>query len=118
MTADERRLAHVHTKFEGYVERLYVDFTGKFVKKGDPLLVDLQPRARGDAAGVLLALRAQKQLGDSQIPSVAQGGASLLEAARERLRLWDISADDIAELERTGTVRRDLRSARGGQRIS
>ena len=52
VTADERRLAHVHTKFEGYVERLYVDFTGKFVKKGDALLVALQPRAHRHAAGV------------------------------------------------------------------
>jgi RND family efflux transporter MFP subunit len=106
VTADERRLAHVHTKFEGYVERLYVDFTGKFVKKGDPLLALYSPELIATQQEYLLALRAQKQLGSSQIPSVAQGGASLAEAARERLRLWDISEADIAELERTGTVRR------------
>jgi RND family efflux transporter MFP subunit len=106
VTADERRLAHVHTKFEGYVERLYVDFTGKFVKQGDPLLSLYSPELIATQQEYLLALRAQKQLGASQIPSVAQGGASLAEAARERLRLWDISEADIAELERTGTVRR------------
>ena len=106
VTADERRLAHVHTKFEGYVERLYVDFTGKFVKKGDALLALYSPELIATQQEYLLALRAQKQLGSSQIPSVAQGGASLAEAARERLRLWDISEADIAELERTGTVRR------------
>ena len=106
VTADERRLAHVHTKFEGYVERLYVDFTGKYVKKGDRLLALYSPELIATQQEYLLALRAQKQLGGSEIPSVAQGGANLLEAARERLRLWDISAADIAELERTGTVRR------------
>jgi membrane fusion protein, copper/silver efflux system len=106
VAADERRLAHVHTKFEGYVERLYVDFTGKLVQKGDPLLALYSPELIATQQEYLLALRAQKQLGGSQIPSVAQGGANLAEAARERLRLWDISAADIAELERTGTVRR------------
>ena len=106
VAADERRLAHVHTKFEGYVERLYVDFTGKFVKKGDPLLAIYSPELVATQQEYLLALRAQKQLGASQIPSVAQGGANLAEAARERLRLWDISPADIAEIERTGTVRR------------
>jgi RND family efflux transporter MFP subunit len=106
VAADERRLAHVHTKFEGFVERLYVDFTGKFVKKGDPLLAIYSPELVATQQEYLLALRAQKQLGTSQIPSVAQGGANLAEAARERLRLWDISPADIAEIERTGTVRR------------
>ena len=116
VAADERRLAHVHTKFEGYVERLYVDFTGKFVKKGDPLLAIYSPELVATQQEYLLALRAQKQLGASQIPSVAQGGANLAEAARERLRLWDISPADIAEIERTGTVRRafDLHAAVSG----
>ena len=106
VTADERRLAHVHTKFEGYVERLYVDFTGKYVKKGDPLLALYSPELIATQQEYLLALRAQAQLGASQFPSVARGGANLADAARERLRLWDISPADIAELERTGTVRR------------
>jgi len=108
VAVDERRLAHMHTKFEGYVERLYVDFTGKYVAKGDPLISIYSPDLVATQQEYLLALRAQKQLGTSQIPSVAQGGAGLLEAARERLRLWDISPADIAEIERTGTVRRAL----------
>jgi len=106
VVADERRLAHVHTKFEGYVERLYVDFTGKLVKQGDPLLSIYSAELVATQQEYLLAMRAQQQLATSQIPSVAQGGASLLEAARERLRLWDIRAEDIAEIERTGKVRR------------
>ena len=116
VAADERRLAHVHTKFEGYVERLYVDFTGKYVRKGDPLLSIYSPELIATQQEYLLALRAQKELGASQIPSVARGGASLLEAAKERLRLWDISPADIAEIERSGTVRRafDLHAEASG----
>jgi RND family efflux transporter MFP subunit len=106
VAVDERRMAHVHTKFEGYVEKLYVDFTGKHVRKGDALLAIYSPELVATQQEYLLALRAQKQLGTSQIPSVAQGGASLAEAAKERLRLWGISPADIADIERTGIVRR------------
>jgi len=108
VVADERRVHHIHTKFEGYVEHLYVDFTGKLVKKGEPLLSIYSPDLVATQQEYLLALRAQKQLAASDIGSVAQGGADLLEAARERFRLWDIRAEDIAELERTGRVRRSL----------
>lgn len=103
---DERRLGHFHTKFEGYVEHLYVDFTGELVKKGDPLLAIYSPELVATQQEYLLALRAQKQLGSSSIASVAQGGANLLEAARQRLLQWDIRPEDIAEVERTGTVKR------------
>ena len=43
VTVDERRLHHIHTKYDGYVEHLYVDFTGKFVKRGEPLLSIYSP---------------------------------------------------------------------------
>jgi RND family efflux transporter MFP subunit len=108
VTTDERRTAHIHAKFEGYVERLYVDFTGMSVKKGDPLLSIYSPELVATQQEYLLALKAQRQLAQSQVPAVVQGGTDLLEAAKERLRLWDISATDIAEIERSGTVRRDL----------
>ncbi|MEI6666518.1 MAG: efflux RND transporter periplasmic adaptor subunit [Acidobacteriota bacterium] len=103
---DERRLAHFHTRFEGTVEHLYVDYTGMFVKKGDPLLSIYSPELVATQQEYLLALKAQKQLGASAIPSVAQGGANLLEAARQRLLQWDVRAEDIAEMERTGTPKR------------
>ncbi len=108
VTTDERRTAHIHAKFEGYVERLYVDFTGMAVKKGDPLLSIYSPELVATQQEYLLALRAQRQLAQSQVPAVVQGGTDLLEAAKERLRLWDISPSDIAEIERSGTARREL----------
>jgi len=106
VASDERRVAHVHAKFEGYVERLYADFTGKYVRKGEPLLALYSPELIATQHEYLLALRAEKELGASRIASVAKGGANLAEAARERLRLWDISPADIAEVERSGTARR------------
>jgi Cu(I)/Ag(I) efflux system membrane fusion protein len=108
MAVDERRLHHVHTKFEAYVEHLHVDFTGKRVKRGEPLASVYSPELVATQQEYLLAYRAQKQLGQSGIPSVAQGGVDLLEAARRRLLFWDIRPADIARLERTGEVERTL----------
>jgi Cu(I)/Ag(I) efflux system membrane fusion protein len=106
IAADERRLVHFHTKFEGFVEHLYVNFTGEYVKKGAPLLSIYSQELVATQQEYLLALRAQKMLGTSAIRSVAEGSTNLLDAARQRLLQWDIRAEDIAEVERTGIARR------------
>lgn len=105
---DERRLHHIHTKFEGYVEHLHVDFTGKFVRKGDSLLSLYSPELVATQQEYLLAYRAQERLKASGLPSVSQGGADLLEAARQRLLFWDIRPEDIDALEKNGQVTRTL----------
>ena len=108
VAVDERLIHRVHTKYEGYVERLYVDFTGKFVKKGDPLLSIHSPELLATQQEYLLAYRSQEQLRKSGIPSVAEQGNELLDAARRRLLLWDIRPADIQRLEQTGEVLRTL----------
>jgi len=108
VAVDERRLHHIHTKYEGYVEHLYVDFTGKFVRKGEPLLSLYSPELLATQQEYLLAYRAQQRLGSSGIASVARGGVDLLEAARQRLLFWDVRPADIEALERTGQVTRTL----------
>jgi hypothetical protein len=108
VTVDERRLHHIHTKYEGFVEHLHVDFTGKFVRRGEPLLSIYSPELVATQQEYLLAYRAQKRLSESGIPSVAQGGVDLLEATRQRLIFWDIRPADIAAIEKTGQVMRTL----------
>jgi membrane fusion protein, copper/silver efflux system len=108
VTVDERRLHHVHTKYEGFVEHLHVDFTGKFVRRGEPLLSIYSPELVATQGEYLLALRAQQRLSASGIPSVAQGGVDLLDAARERLLAWDVRPADIAALEKSGQVQHTL----------
>ena len=108
VTADERRLHHVHTKFEGYVEKLFVDFVGKEVRRGEPLVSIFSPELVATQEEYLLALRARERLASGGIASVARGGADLVDAAKRRLLLWDIRPADIERLERTGQVRRTL----------
>jgi RND family efflux transporter MFP subunit len=105
---DERRLHHVHTKYEAYVENLYVNTIGQMVRKGDHLAGLYSPELVASQQEYLLAYRAQQRLAGSNIASVAKGGADLLEAARQRLLFWDMAPDDIAALERSGQVQRTV----------
>jgi membrane fusion protein, copper/silver efflux system len=108
VAADERRRQVVHAKYEGYVERLHVDFTGQPVRKGQPLLELYSPELVAAQTEYLLARRAQERLDASGVPGVAQGGADLAEASRQRLRYYDLGAEEIAALERSGDVRRTM----------
>jgi len=98
---DETRSHQVHTKFEGFIEELFVDYVGKFVKRGQPLFSIYSPELVATQKEYLLALRAQDQFGLPR-SSPALAGIDLLGSAKQRLSLWDISADQIAQLESSG----------------
>jgi len=105
---DEKRLATVSPKIGGWIEELYVDFTGAPVKKGAPLLTLYSPELVSTQEEYLSALRARRELSASPYPEVAASGNALVESARRRLRLWDISEEQIRVLEQTGQVRKTL----------
>jgi len=105
---DERRLAHVHLKLEGWIDELRVNYTGERVKRGQILFTLYSPELVATQQEYLLALKGRKQLGGSEFPEVAEGAQSLLEVTRQRLRLWDITEDHIQDLERTGKVLKTL----------
>lgn len=98
----------VNAKIDGWIERLHVDQTGQVVKKGDPLLELYSPKLVSAQEEYLLALRNRNQLKNSSFNKIATGGERLLEASRKRLQYWDISARQIRELERSGTVNKTL----------
>ena len=105
---DEKRLATISPKIGGWIEDLYIDFTGAPVKKGAPLLTLYSPELVSTQEEYLAALRARQELSASPYPEVAASGNALVESARRRLRLWDISEEQIRELEQTGQVRKSL----------
>ena len=108
VTFDETLNRQIHAKFEGYVERLYVDFTGMTVRKGEPLLSIYSPELLATQQEYLLAVRARKQLGLSENADVARGASDLYDSARQRLLLWDIAPAQIEELEKTGKPQKAL----------
>jgi Cu(I)/Ag(I) efflux system membrane fusion protein len=105
---DEKRIVTVSPKIGGWIEDLYVDFTGKYVTQGEPLLTIYSPELVSTQEEYLLALRARKSLGNSPFPEVASSGESLAESAKRRLKLWDITDDQIKALEETGQARKTL----------
>jgi Cu(I)/Ag(I) efflux system membrane fusion protein len=105
---DEKRIVTVAPKIGGWIEDLYVDFTGMFVKQGDPLLTIYSPELVSTQEEYLIALRAKKSLSKSPFPEVAGSGESLAESAKRRLKLWDISDDQIKALEETGQSKKTL----------
>jgi len=105
---DERRLTHMHTKLEGWVQELYVKFTGEHVQKDQKLFEMYSPELVSTQEEYLLALKAVKSLGDSEFPEIAENARSLLEVTRQRFSLWDITPDHIRDLEKTGKVLRTL----------
>jgi Cu(I)/Ag(I) efflux system membrane fusion protein len=105
---DETRVAQVAPKFGGFVERLYVDFTGQPVRRGQPLLEIYSPELVAAEQELLVAARLQRTVGESSVPGVPAPSTDLVAAARERLRLWDVSPAQIDEVLRTGRVRRTV----------
>ena len=105
---DETRLANVHVKTSGWVQRVFADSTWQLVKKGDPLFTIYSPDLLATQQEYLLALKAKQELGGSPYQEVAAGGESLLEAARRRLELWDLTAEQIRQLEQTRQPQREI----------
>jgi multidrug efflux pump subunit AcrA (membrane-fusion protein) len=108
VTVDETRIVQVAPRFGGFVERLHVDFTGQPVRRGQPLLEIYSPDLVAAQEELLLARQLERDIGESVVPGVPERPANLLEAAKRRLRLWDISEAQIEEVLRTGRVRRTL----------
>ena len=105
---DETRLAGVTPKFGGYVERLHVDFTGRPVRAGEPLVEIYSPELVAAQEELLLAARLERGLSGTSVPGVPEGSSDLVAAARQRLRLWDISAAQIDRVLETGRAQRTL----------
>jgi membrane fusion protein, copper/silver efflux system len=105
---DETRLVDITTKFAGYVENLYADFTGMAVEQGAKLLDVYAPDLVAAQEEVLLARNLQETVGAISLPGVTTEPVDLEATARRRLSLWDIDDDQIIDLLAEGTPSRTL----------
>ena len=104
----ERLQSYVQTRFAGWIERVFANQTWQQVRKGEPLFTIYSPDLVSTEQEYLLALDADRRVGDSQIAGVAANASSLVDAAAERLKLWAVSPREIARLRRERTVRRSV----------
>ncbi len=107
LTFDETKLQTIAPKIDGWVDRLLVNSTGQGVSVGQPLLTIYSPMLVQAQEELLLAKRLRIDVAAGTI-DVQRGAGDLIESARRRLAYWDIPANEIAAIERTGQVRKTL----------
>jgi Cu(I)/Ag(I) efflux system membrane fusion protein/cobalt-zinc-cadmium efflux system membrane fusion protein len=105
---DERRLSYVQVRFPGTIRKVFADATYQYVRKGDPLFTIYSPELVATQQEYLLARQNQKAVTNSTIDGVAAGASSLANAAEQRLRQWDVSDAEIAQLRESGRPISDL----------
>ena len=108
IVADETRLFRVTTKVEGWVDQLFVSVSGQTVRKGDKLLTLYSPQLVSAQQEYLSAMQSAGVLAAAASGDVAEGAKTLMESAKQRLQLWDVSDAQIARLEKTRQVEKLL----------
>jgi Cu(I)/Ag(I) efflux system membrane fusion protein len=113
--ADETRVKTVSPLIEGWIDRLYVNFTGQAVRPGDALFTIYSPMVVAAQEELLLAHRLASDVAEGTADA-GRGAQGLVESARRRLRYWGIPDGEIRAIEASGSVRRTvtLRSPYGG----
>ena len=97
---DERRIRQINLRISGWITHLFVDYTGKAVKKGDPLFTIYSPDLISTQEEYLLARKTLDRVKASPVVHVRTGAEAQVESARNRLLLWNLTEEQIAELER------------------
>lgn len=99
---DETRLAYITAWLPGRLDRLYVDYTGVPVNKGDHMVYLYSPELISAQEELLQALEATKNIQDTELGIMREMTEATVSAAREKLRLWGLKAEQIEEIEKTG----------------
>lgn len=99
---DETRVYHAHTRIEGWIEDVHVHYTGQFVKQGDPLFTVYSPELLATQQEYLLALKAKEELKGASLRHTGERMDSLIEAARRRLLLLNVTEEQIGQIRSTG----------------
>jgi Cu(I)/Ag(I) efflux system membrane fusion protein/cobalt-zinc-cadmium efflux system membrane fusion protein len=99
---DETKIFTVNTKFNGWIEKLYVDFVGDSVRKGQPLFDIYSPELVTAQEEYLLAFKQWQDVGNNDLQYLRESARRLLAASRKRLEYWDVTDSQIGRLEASG----------------
>ena len=105
---NDRQIAWVGTKYDGWIENVAVNYLGETVEEGQVLFDIYSPQLVAAQTEYLQAVHYAERLDVSQFPDVAGRARSLVESARARLGYWDITDEQIAILEQEEIPRRTL----------
>ncbi len=102
--ADEKLQGYVQTRFPGWIEKVYANQTGQYVRKGEALFTVYSPDLVSTENEYLLALKQKNRVQSSRIDGVAAGADALVESASARLQQWGVSPREIVRLQRERTA--------------
>ena len=108
LTYDERKVHHIHTKYEGWIEKLHVNFTGQEVNQDDMLLEIYSPELVSTQEEFLLALKYKESLKESPFTEIGEAADTLLGSTRKRLQLFDVQDHQIETLIRDKTITKTM----------
>jgi len=106
---NEKTIISVNTKYEGWIERASVNFVGEAVRKGQLLFEIYSPALVTTQKEYLASVEYLDQLSGGARPEAIERARALVEAAQERLRWWDVTEEQIAELAQRKEVIRTLK---------
>ena len=105
--ANERLLHTVSPRFEGWIQKLYVNTTGQPVRQGEPLLEVYSPDLVSAQQEYLIALKGVQAVKGAS-PEVEASMRTLMDGALQRLRNWDISEAELQRLQQEGKARQSI----------
>ncbi len=105
---DETRVRRVQTKVGGWVEKLFVNFTGQQVRQGEPILSIYSPELLAGQEEFLRAKETSNRMAASSDPETRGDGERIFQAARRRLELFDVPASFLAGIEKSGKPERTV----------
>ena len=108
LTYDDSQIAWVNTKYDGWIETVYVNYIGEPIEKNQKLFEIYSPQLVTTQKEYLQAQQYARRMADTDYPDIAARAESLVASARERLGYWDIMDEQIAELEKSGELSRTL----------
>lgn len=107
VTFDETRVRAVTLKFDGWIDRLFVDYTGREVRAGEPLVSTYAPMLVSAEEELVIAAKLARDVSGKDASTTANAQA-LLRGARQRLLNWDVPAAEVERVERTGEAQKSL----------
>ncbi|HMS65634.1 MAG TPA: efflux RND transporter periplasmic adaptor subunit [Ignavibacteria bacterium] len=101
----ENNMRHISTPVSGKIIKMYVNFEGQMVNKGDPAFEIYSPEIYSTEKEYILALQNYENVKESSYDLVKEQAEALIASTKTRLRLWEVTPSQIEELEQTKEAR-------------
>lgn len=108
LTIDESRVSQVHSRVNGWIDEVHVEYTGATVRPGDPLVSIYSEDLVTAQQELLQALAAERRLSGARSPRAAESAGRLVDAARQRLRRWNLTPSQVRAIEETGEIQETI----------